>query len=75
MTICTNDGFAGGGQLHQVKSAVKKNWLVWTHEILAGGSGGSPYSTYKNTPYRLDKLRSALAEAQLKNVYICLMLL
>ena len=30
------------------------------------GRGGSPNSTYKNTPYRLDKLRSALAEARLK---------
>ena len=28
--------------------------------------GGSSNSTYKNTPYRLDKLRFALAEAQLK---------
>ena len=48
----------------------KKKWctiLVWTHEILAGGGGGlSPNSTYKNMPYRLDKLRSALAEARLK---------
>ena len=41
--------------------------MVWTHEILAGGS---PNSTHKNTPYRLDKLRSALAEAQLKSNYV-----
>ena len=27
---------------------------------------GIPYSTYKNMPYRLDKSRSALAEARLK---------
>ena len=31
-----------------------------------GGGAQSPNSTYKNMPYRLDKLRSALAEAQLK---------
>ena len=30
------------------------------------GIGGSPYSTYKNMPYRLDKSCSALAEARLK---------
>ena len=28
--------------------------------------GGIPYSTYKNTPYRLDKSHSALGEARLK---------
>ena len=40
------------------------NWLGnW---VLEGGIGGIPYSTYKNTPYRLDKSRSALAEARLK---------
>ena len=43
------------------------------------GGGGSPNSTYKNMPYRLDKLRSALAEAQLKigltatRPYLCLL--
>ena len=59
--------FSWGGLFGHVKSAVIQKWcsiLVWTHEILAGG--GSPNSTHKNMPYRLDKLRSALAEAQLK---------
>ena len=49
------------------KFGVIQKWcsvLVWTREILAGG--GPPNSTYKNTPYRLNKLCSALAEAQLK---------
>ena len=31
-----------------------------------GGIGEYPYSTHKNTPYRLDESRSALAEARLK---------
>ena len=42
------------------------NWLGnW---VLEGGIGGIPkkWSTYIHMPYRLDKLRSALAEAQLK---------
>ena len=39
------------------------NWLGnW---VLEKGIGGIPYSTYKNTPYRLEKSRSALAEARL----------
>ena len=38
-------------------------WLVnWVLEE-GGALGGIPYSTYKNTLYRLDKSRSALAEA------------
>ena len=32
-----------------------------------GGHWGYPYSTHENTLYRLDKSRSALAEARLKN--------
>ena len=62
MTVCTHDSFG------HVKSAVIQKWcsiLVRTHEILGGG-GGVPNSTHKNTRYRLDKLRSALPEAQLK---------
>ena len=43
------------------------NWLGnW---VLEGGIGGSPYSTYKNMLYRLDKSHSALAEARLKIVF------
>ena len=42
------------------------NWLGnW---VLEGGIGGYPYSTHKNTRYRLDKSRSALAEARLKTL-------
>ena len=66
------DSLAGGGvflvmaNLESYKSGVMfwyrsmKSWL---------GGGGTPNSTHKNTPYRLDKLHSALAEAQLKTDY------
>ena len=40
--------------------------LVRTHEILAGGRVPRFWSTYIHTHDRLDKLRSALADAQLK---------
>ena len=44
------------------------NWLGnW---VLEGGHWGSPYSTYKNTRYRLDKSRSALTEARLKIIEV-----
>ena len=49
------------------KFGVIQKWcsvLVWTHKILAGGP--LFWSTYTHTHDRLDKLRSALAEAQLK---------
>ena len=63
-----------GGLFGHGKSAVIQKWcsiLVQTHEILAGGS---PNSTHKNTPYRLDKLRSALAEGQLKRtITVCIL--
>ena len=52
------------------KFGVIQKWcsiLVWTHEILARGVPLF-WSTYTHTHDRLDKLRSALAEAQLKSV-------
>ena len=51
------------------KFGVIQKWcsvLVWTREILVGG-GGSPNSTHKNTPYRLDKLHSAFSRSAAKN--------
>ena len=69
MTKCIRKILVGGVFFGHVKSAVIQKWcsvLIWTHEILAGGV---PNSTHKNTPYRLDKLRSALAEAQLIKRY------
>ena len=36
--------------------------------LRGGALEGVPYSTYKNMPYRLDKSRSALAEARLKSL-------
>ena len=36
------------------------------------GEGGIPYSIYKNMLYRLDKSRSALADARLKTVFSCM---
>ena len=60
--------FSWGGLFGHVKSAVIQKWcsiLVQTHEILAGGDPWF-WSTYIHTHDRLDKLRSALAEAQLK---------
>ena len=50
------------------KFGVTQKWcsiLVQTHEILAGGVPLF-WSTYTHMHDRLDKLRSALAEAQLK---------
>ena len=44
------------------------NVLVCTREILGGGGVPRFLSTYIHTHDRLDKLRSALAEAQLTNV-------
>ena len=52
------------------KFGVIQKWcsvLVQTHEILAGGVPRF-LSTYIHTHDRLDKLRSALAEAQLTSV-------
>ena len=59
------EGLFGHGKFEVIQKLC--SILVQTHEILVGGS---PNSTYKNTPYRLDKSRSALAEARLKIVAI-----
>ena len=53
------------------KFGVIQKWcsiLVRIHEILAGGGVPRFWSTYIHTHDRLDKLRSALADAQLKTV-------
>ena len=57
MKFCTH------GQIWSHTSGV----AFWSGPMKSWRGGvGSPNSTHKNTPYRLDKLRSALAEAQLK---------
>ena len=45
-----------------------KSGVVFWYGPMKSWLGGSPNSTHKNTPYRLDKLRSASAEAQLKSL-------
>ena len=48
--------------------SIKSGVAFWYGPMKSWPGGGSPNSTHKNTTYRLDKLRSALVEAQLKNV-------
>ena len=59
MTVCTHDSLARGvflvmSNLQSYKSGV----AFWYGPIKSWPGGrGSPNSTHKNTPYKLDKLR------------------
>ena len=46
-----------------------KSGVAFWYGPMKSWPGGSPNSTHKNTPYRLDKSRSALAEARLKTIF------
>ena len=51
-----------------------KSGVAFWYRPMKSWLGGSPNSTHKNMPYRLDKLRSALAEAQLKRtITVCIL--